>query len=292
MLNLEPEVQAEYDRILNNFTPISILGQPYLSVSDVLRAHFFVANHFYLQGEGIGGIGPRSKELLESAVYRQVSSFRGIQKWTNIFDITATLFFGIIKNHAFYDANKRTAFLSALYQLYENGYCPSISEKKIEDFTVDVAENALGKYSRFKDLQKSGDPDPEVKFISRWLKDNTRKVDNKRYAITYRELEVILRRYGFFMENPENNYIDIVKYENPKKIFGVTISSTKRVRVGKIGFPRLTAQVAPGTIKIVRKITGLSAKDGVDSGAFFHGLDPMQSLITTYNEQLLSLAYR
>lgn len=292
LLELEPNVKSEYDRFLNEFEPVREFGQPYLSVTDVLRAHFLIANHFYLEGSGIGGIGPRSKELLESAVHRQVASFGGITKWDRLFDVAATLFFGLIKNHAFYDANKRTAFLTVLFQLYQNGFCPAVSEKKFEDFTVEIAENQLGKYARYNDLVKSGDHDPEVKFISKWIKDNTRRIDNKRYAITYRELETIFKRYGFYLENPDNNYIDITKYVEKKRMFGMLRPENQKVRVGRIGFPRWTAQVAPGTLKLARDLTSLSARDGVDSGAFFNGMDPMQSLITTYNEPLMRLAYR
>jgi death-on-curing family protein len=292
LLGLEADVEADYHRVLAEFEPVEGLGVPCLSVGDVLRAHYLVANHFYLEGEGIGGLGPRSRELLESAVYRQVASFGGLVKWDRLFDVTATLFFGVIRNHAFYDANKRTAFLSALYQLYQAGFCPSVSEKEFEDLTVDVADRKLHKYSRYRDLVRSGLPDPEVRFISKWLKDNTRRIDHRRYAITYRELEVILRRYGFYMESPDNNYIDIIRYETKRRAFGILSPREERVRVGRIGFPRWTCQVLPQTIKLVRKMTGLSAKDGFDSGAFFHGLDPMQSLITSYNEPLLRLAYR
>lgn len=292
LLELEPEVQEEYQRVLAEFEPVEEFGRPYLSVADVLRAHFLVANHFYLEGSGIGGIGPRSNDLLMSAVYRQLTAFRGIPKWERLFDVTATLFFGIIKNHAFYDANKRTAFLTALYQLYDSGFCPAVHEKIFEDFTVEIAERRLGKYKRFRDILKSGDPDPEIRFISKWLKTNTRRVDNRQYAITYRELDAILKRYGYHLEDPNDNYIDVVRYDHRKRMFGVLGTETIRVRVGRIGFPRWTAQVAAGTLKLARSMTNLSAKDGVDAGAFFHGLDPMQSLITTYNEPLLRLAHR
>lgn len=94
------------------------------------------------------------------------------------------------------------------------------------------------------------------------------------------------------MENPDKNYIDIVRYKKGGRKFGFFAVRDERVRVGRIGFPRWTCQVLPQTIKLVRQMTSLSAKDGVDSGAFFHGLDPMQSLITDYNEPLMRLAYR
>lgn len=291
-LDLEPEIKAQYDRYLAMLEPVDRLPKPCLSADDVLRSHFLIANHFYLEREGIGGIGPKSPELLESAVFRQMVSLGGIPKWDRLFDITATLFFGIIKNHAFHDANKRTAFLSALYQLYENGFCPAVNEKYFEDLTVEVAENQLNKYSRFKDLKFRDVSDPEVVFISKWLKDNTRRLDNKKRSITYRELDAILRRYGFYLENPDNNHIEVIEYRLKKRFLGLGAPIRERIRVGRIGFPRWTAQVSRTTLQHVRELTSLAAKDGVDSAAFFDGLDPLQSLIAGYNEPLMRLAYR
>lgn len=292
-LELEPEIKVQYDRSLSACEPVERLPRPCLSVDDVLRAHFLIANHFYLEGEGIGGIGPKSVELLQSSVYRQAVSLGGVMKWERLFDVTATLFFGIIKNHAFYDANKRTAFLTALYQLYENDFCPTVHEKVFEDLTVQVAENQLSKYSRYRELVSRKEVDPEVKFISKWLQDNTRRVDNKKRSITFRELGVILKRYGFFLENPGDNHIDVVRYEKKRKgLFGLGGSYEERVRINQIGFPGWSREVHKSTLAHVRQITELSPKHGVDSSAFFDGSDPMQSLIASYNEPLMRLAYR
>lgn len=293
LLEIEPEIASEYHRYLDACGHFDRLPKPCLSVDDVLKAHFLIANHFYLEGEGIGGIGPKSVDLLQSAVFRQVTSFGGLAKWERLFDVAATLFFGIIRNHAFYDANKRTAFLSALYQLYENGFCPTVHESVLENLTVEVAEGQLGKYSRYNELVSKGVEDPEVRFISKWLQDNTRRVDNFRRSITFRELNVILRRHGFHLEEPQKNHIDVVKYEKRRKgIFGLGGEVTERVHLGRIGFPSWGKEVGHSTLKHVREMTGLSAKNGVDSAAFFDGLDPMQSLIASYNEPLMRLAYR
>jgi death-on-curing protein len=292
LLELEPHVEAEYHRYLELLEPLERLPRPCLSVDDVLRAHFLIANHFSQEGEGIGGIGPRSTELLQSAIYRQVVSFGGISKWDRLFDISATLFFGLIKDHAFHDANKRTAFLSLLYQLYENDFCPSVHEEKFEDMTVLVAENQLEKYARFRDLKAKGVHDPEVRFLSKWLKDNTRRIDNKKRSVTFRDLEAILQNFGFFLENPDDNHIEVVQYKQRRRLFGLAKPTKERVRLGRIGFPGRSAQVKPATLKHVREMTNLSAKHGVDSAAFFDGLDPMQTLIASYNEPLMRLAYR
>src|SRR5207249_1336251 len=119
-----------------------------------------------LDGAGLGGIGLKDIGLLQSAVGRQHVSFGGKAKWTNHFDICATLFFGLIKNHAFHDANKRTAFLTALFHLDTNGWCPAVSERQFEDLTVQVADNDLVRFARFNKFVENGNPDPEVAYIS------------------------------------------------------------------------------------------------------------------------------
>src|SRR5438874_3417926 len=197
MLSLEPEIDAEFQRSLAQLPDEEEGIAPYaLGVVDVPRAHFLIANHFYLEGHGLGGIGPRDVGLLCSTVSRQYISFGGQTKWTAGFDVCATLFYGLIKNHAFHDANKRTAFLSALYQLRRMNWCPSVSEKQFEDFTVEIADDKLERYARFKAMSDKGDPDSNVKFVSWYFRKHTRKVDKYSYNITYRELQAILSRHG------------------------------------------------------------------------------------------------
>lgn len=159
VIELEAEVQREYQRFADQIEGSAAqFGEPYMSIHDVLRAHFLIANHFYLEGDGIGGIDPKSSNLLESTIFRQVSGFGQKPRWTSIFDISATLFYGIIKNHCFHDANKRTAFLTLLYQLYKAGFCPSVDERVIEDFTVEVAENGLKNTHAISRISRSANP--------------------------------------------------------------------------------------------------------------------------------------
>jgi len=292
MLDLEPPIQDAYDRAIQQAYDLRCPARPgCLDIFDVLRAHFLIANHFFIEGEGIGGIGPRDFGLLESAIHRQTSSFGGKDRWTDNFDICATLFFGLIKNHPFYDANKRTAFLSLLFQLEAQGWSPSVPERNVEDFTVEIAENKLVRYRRFRDLDG---PDPEVRFISYWIRSKFRKIDRTNRAITYKELKKIINRYGYSLENPRGNYIDVVKFEMISRSFlGLFRKDTEQiVKVGQIGFPRWTAQIRASAVKSVREMTGLTYDRGVDSRAFYEGLDPLQSLITTYHEPLRRLAGR
>ncbi|MBD9538767.1 MULTISPECIES: type II toxin-antitoxin system death-on-curing family toxin [Ensifer] len=292
MDHLEEPIKREFDRALAQLPEAEQSTGKSLGPADVLRAHFLIANHFYVQDEGLGGVGPRSLDLLLSAVDRQNVGYGATAKWTNVFDVCATLFFGLIKNHAFHDANKRTAFLTALYFLYREGWMPSIAEKEFEDFTVEISDNLLGKYARFKEMAKDGLGDPEVRFISYYLRKNTRRIDKVQYAVTFRELKIILNRFGFDLKDPSGNHINVVKYERRRTLFVFGPMREVEIRVCQVGFPRWTAEVSKAALRTIRDATKLSARDGVDSAAFFKGLDPMQSLIVSYNAPLLSLATR
>jgi death-on-curing family protein len=266
-----------------------------LSTKEVLRAHFAIASHFAKLGEGIGGFGPKDVNLLISAVSRQNAGFGGYQKWNTIHEKAATLMFGLTMNHPFYDANKRTAYLSTVHYLYQNGFMIEVSEKELEDLTVLVAEKGLSKYPRYRDLKKK-DADPEVKFLAHYLKKNTRKIDRTQYLITYRELEKILKRYNAWFENPNNNQIDVMHWVEVIKprtsIFGRAKKANEIRRACKLGFPGWNKQVGQGRLKHVRLSLNLMPEHGIDSQAFFKDVDDMSVLIEMYEGALSRLADR
>lgn len=298
---MDPRVLELYQKSLNEVGQFEAPSSAKdLSVLEVLRAHYLIADYFVRDGvgdgKGLGGIGPKSVDMLVSAVSRQNVSFGGVEKWVTVHQRAATLLFGLVMNHPFHDANKRTAYLSVIHYYRINGYVMSASEKELEDFTVMIAEKGLVKFSRYKDLSKTSG-DPEVEFIAHWLKVRTRRVDGKEYIITYRELDRILRRYDAWLENPHGNYISLMR----KRTETVTVRkffSTKKVerevidRVCNIGFPGWSKQVGKGRISHIRKSLGLTVGDGVDSKSFFDGVDDMQMLIQVYEGALKRLADR
>lgn len=158
---------------------------------------------------------------------------------------------------------------------------------------VEIANNELPKYNRYSELKSSGISDPEVRFISWFIKSNTRKIDKVDCAITYRQLQKILRRYGFDLRHPSKNYINIVQIRKRKKILGLFGQEIEEeIKLGQIGFPRWGAQIGKSALKTAREVTQLTADHGVDSAAFFHGVDSMQSLIGVYQQPLMNLASR
>ena len=115
---IHEEVGKEHKRWVSTIGPVEpYFGRDNIGIYEVLHAHFLLIDFFFKIGEGIGGIGPKDIKLLHSALGRQFVCFGGKSKWTNPIDICATLMFGLIKNHPFHDANKRTAFLVSMLHL-------------------------------------------------------------------------------------------------------------------------------------------------------------------------------
>lgn len=219
-------VQMEYSRCVESIGP----GDPYLGkfsigLHEVLQAHFLLIDFFFDVGEGIGGVGPKSTNLLHSALARQFAEYGGKPRWTDRIEICASLMYGLIKNHPFYDANKRTAFLTSLLHLQKIGRTPIVSHQEFEDFTVAIAENSLDGYPNYKDMS-CDEFDRDILFIARYLKKSTRKIDLQRKHITYNDLNAILTKRGLYLDNPIGNRIDLVRRE-AQNLANLAIASPK-----------------------------------------------------------------
>ncbi|HVS25908.1 MAG TPA: Fic family protein [Burkholderiales bacterium] len=290
---LHGEIEREYTRWLK------LVGaeDPYTSrytvgLHEVLRAHFLIADFFIESDYGIGGVGPRDQNLLHSAIYRQFITFGGKEKWPEPYEKCATLMFGLVKDHPFHDANKRTALLVTLYQLDKLHRIPKIRQKEFENFVVEVADNRLAKYARYRELSRE-EEDSEVLFIADFLKRNTRQIDGRYYTVTYHQLNQLLRKYSFGLANPSGNFINVVRVETRHKYLGIVGPAvTREIRLAQIGFPGWKRQVGRGALKTVREATGLTQQRGYDSAVFYQDADPLHALIDMYSEPLRRLANR
>lgn len=262
-----------------------------IGLHEVLRAHFLIADYFYTMDTGLGGIGPKNKEMLHSAVYRQFTGFGGKDKWQTDYERAATLMYGIICNHPFHDANKRTGLLVLLLFLGKMKRVPTVTHKALENLTVEIADHKLAKYHRYKKLKKSSS-DPEVLYISNYIKKNSRIPDSSYRTITYKQLDRRLRDFGYRLANPHNNFIDVIRTEERRNLFGFGKRESVDVKVVQIGFPGWKSQVGQGAMATVRRGTKLRTEDGFDSGTFYQGLDPIPPLIDQYAGPLKRLAYR
>lgn len=212
------------------------LQKPLMCAEDVLRAHYILADYFTDTTANADIekmlVGVRSFDLLESAIHRQTCSFGGHQKYTNSLDICSTLFYGLVKDHAFHDGNKRTALLTLLNQLQAYNYYPTSKILDFEKLVLAVADNTLSKkYANvWKKFKKESDP--EIKTISYLLK---RMVTPKYTAfhldITMREFLHALEKQGVKCENTGTKikmtrtvkkHLLPIKYSYTIKFYGLT----------------------------------------------------------------------
>ena len=86
-------------------------------------------------------LGVKEPNLLDSAINRSKQSLFGSDAYPSIHEKAAALFESIAKNHAFHNANKRTALASFIVFLKINHYHWTMGIEEEQDFTVDVVNH-------------------------------------------------------------------------------------------------------------------------------------------------------
>jgi death-on-curing protein len=111
----------------------------FLEVHDLLSLH---ADQVALYG---GTHGVRDGGLLESAVAQPRAMAGGEYLHEDLFEMAAAYMFHLVKNHPFFDGNKRTGAVAALVFLDINGVEIDAPEGSIHDLTIAVAVGCAGK---------------------------------------------------------------------------------------------------------------------------------------------------
>lgn len=298
---LHADVEEEYRRwkaIVGDDDPYR--SDDTVGLHDVLAAHFLIIDYFAEKKYGIGGVGPRSLDLLHSALSRQFTGFSGARKWTGPYENCATLMFGLIMNHPFHDANKRTALLAILSLLHRKKRIINLPQKKLDGLVIAVAGNQLqtyfGKDARYQKrvqlLSGSSDADATVRIIADFLQRNTRARDDSSRTVTFGELNRALKRHGYELRNPNGGFINVVRIEpaRPAKFFGIGARPEREIYLAQVGFPGWKDQVTRAALKTVREAAKLTTKNGCDTQVLFEHAEPISSLISEYAEPLKRLA--
>lgn len=111
----------------------------YLELDGVLRIH----ERMIVQYGGSFGI--LNQGALESSLAAPQQTMFGKDLYPDIASKAAILFFLLVKNHAFMDGNKRTAFACLIRFLNVNGYTLNATEDELYQFTMDVATSVVDK---------------------------------------------------------------------------------------------------------------------------------------------------
>lgn len=95
--------------------------------------------HSQLIQETGGSDGIRDEKLLESAIKTPFQSFGGEELYPSMQAKAARLCYGLVKNHAMVDGNKRIGAHAMLVFLTINGYELSYTQKELSDIILEVA---------------------------------------------------------------------------------------------------------------------------------------------------------
>ena len=88
-----------------------------------------------------GSDGIRDANLLESALESPFQSYSGEELYPSIQAKAARLCYGLVKNHAMIDGNKRIGVHAMLVFLTLNGYEVEYTQKELSELILDVAAN-------------------------------------------------------------------------------------------------------------------------------------------------------
>ncbi len=110
-----------------------------------------------------GSKGIRDLSLLYSAVEKPKSTFAGKDLYSSIFSKAAVLLQTLILNHAFVDANKRTALAACLYFLNINSVNIKAEKNEFIELVLSIESKQM-----------------DVGNISQWLKQHSSNLQNIR----------------------------------------------------------------------------------------------------------------
>jgi death on curing protein len=116
--------------------PVWLLPETVLAMHDLLIAEFG------------GAAGIRDEGLLDSALSRP-QHLIAYAPTSSLFELAASLAFGLIKNHPFLDGNKRVAFTAAVSFLHLNGrrFQASEVEATVRTFALAASDMTEAEYA-------------------------------------------------------------------------------------------------------------------------------------------------
>ncbi|MGH2639825.1 MAG: type II toxin-antitoxin system death-on-curing family toxin [Rhabdochlamydiaceae bacterium] len=111
----------------------------YLKTEQVITYHEEMVEKF-------GGLhGIRDLGLLESAMHMPRAAAFGQDLHVSLYDKAAAYLFHIVKNHPFYDGNKRTGAFCTYVFLSVNGVKIDFPDERYEELVVSVADGKADK---------------------------------------------------------------------------------------------------------------------------------------------------
>ena len=109
----------------------------------ILSKEQIIALHSNLIAETGGSGGIRDEHLLESAINAPFQTFDNEEAFPSIQQKAARLGYGLVKNHAFVDGNKRIGAHAMLVFLALNGISLSYTQDELSSIFLKMAAGAI-----------------------------------------------------------------------------------------------------------------------------------------------------
>lgn len=221
-----------------------------------------------------GATKPLYLDRLESAVSRQTTGSFDTLKWNRLHHVAATLFFGLVNNHAFENGDKRTALVSLLVLVDKNNQTLSgVSQDELYELAT---ETANWRASRLFD---QSEPDSVVIAIGSRFRSSLRRRETGYRNMRMRDFLAALRALGCTVERPDRSFVRIHPPDWAPS--GRTI---------KIAYADEGRDVQASYVLSARQSLGLTSDQGVTASTFFD-LDPaVDEFVLEYSEVLTRLA--
>lgn len=191
--------------------------------------------------------------------------------------------FGICHNHPFHNGNKRTALMAGVMHLDFNGYCiVGATNDQLYDLMLNIAKHDV--VSRPKLKTSKVRVEDEVRAITDWLRNKSRKTQKGERQINFGELYKILSGFGYRLGDKRHNMVELLKEQRG------FLGGKSWNRVTKIGCPGDSRSVNFPEIKRIREELKLTEEDGVDTQAFYGDQIVLDSHIRDHRQVLRRLA--
>lgn len=252
----------------------------WLTVDEVLRIHDALVDDFARTHDPIEPPGTRNDHLIESAVFRPQTGLDGILKYPTVETSAAALLCALIQDHPFHNGNKRTALVSTLVFLDENGLVLTCSEDELFRFVLLVAKHKVTRHRRHYYA------DYETMAVAEQIYKWSRVVTKAERPTTFLKLRAILEGYGCAI-NIRSGRAFIVREapQRPRKFF-----FKRRLRT-HVYYRNDGTDVPPETVKKIRKDLQLDHEHGYDESDFYNK-KPLRidGFIAKYRKTLVRLA--
>lgn len=217
-----------------------------MDINQIKHIHEYLEQYFRDTSDPVSPPGIKNDSLLESAVQRPFMSVGGEDAYVGVFNKAAALFHSVINNHCFHNGNKRTALLSALAYLGEEGWWVTVpTDQEMFEFTRQAAAHEI-----------CANREDELEYISEWFRANSRRRTLQEQQLKLGQLRDILSGFGYEVSECSGRTLDV--HRDGEFVLSILQKGSK----GKEDYDKQY-------IKALRKKLKLTPAYGVDSFSFY-----------------------